>query len=1100
MVWLDAAGSRQGQVAPQGRTFGPGGLPHRATRVGRDRTRSGSVKVNLALGELPTPTAWDGPVSGDPHRGLIAISPSVEYLERAWDEAKYGGTSSEPYIEAVFPSVHEPELAPEGKHIALCFTQFGAYELRGRDALGLTTANFDRLSVTAVLGTERNVVEIDRRRAKYAQVRAAISQDPGVLRDWAEDDIARKERYTEALALLSNLEETGDIATFRAELDKWARRPGVSWFAGFNQMFINQLAKRASDDPEPAGRLLAAALRMPRDAQEAISKIGSLVTHVELIKKAGQPAPARVPFITSLFWSIQDHSTWPCLWTSADHMLQALGWLEPSNDLAAHYIWFRDIVSDLDAPFEEIEKTLWWLDKHPFVGLDPALTERCAENGEILRRWSQEQGYGSEEEERVSALNSRAAQGELKLLGLAVGEAVSSALGHKVTMSQVQLRTAFTSDAAYRADAHVAFALEGGYWAPSIRVWATDAGVAVGAFPGYPKKKEEGEPFHTRLGKATEGELPTSVEFIRVRPARTGSRLEPAGPEYPGGDLLVGKWFPGTLALDREDFETDVLTIVEMLRPVLDRFLEAHGGKGRPRGGDNELLRLVDRFKGEQPYPTEKDEWHESERQRMAESLTPEALAAFDLATFRQIVSGNRYGSPGPQSRLNAELTNAGPAELERIGQSITTLLWDQDQDDATRIDRVLDTADLGVPGLGESVILKLLAIAHPERYIPVFPYTGEMGKRGLMRFIGLEPPQQAGVTRGQLQVKANDLLRERLEPVLPNDPWGQKSFLYWLRAQEERAPEGEADSLALLSEELLIEQDFIAEVVQLLRERRQLIFYGPPGTGKTYVARRLALALSPDPSRHVVVQFHPSTSYEDFFEGYRPDVTAEEQLRYSLVQGPLAMMAARAAETPGVDHIIIIDEINRANLPKVFGELLYLLEYRDEAVHTLYRPDEAFELPSNLYFIGTMNTADRSIALVDAAIRRRFHFVAFFPDEPPIEGLLARWLERQKEPEWIADFLDMVNEELKDRLGGSDLLLGPSYFMKRGLDEGMLARIWRYNVLPMLEELFYGQREVIEGYALERVLRRFRQQVASEEEEAGAGEAEAIERAEGLG
>jgi phytoene dehydrogenase-like protein len=71
-------------------------------------------------------------VPGDPHRGLIAISPSVEYLERAWDEAKYGGTSSEPYIEAVFPTVHEPELAPEGRHIALCFTQFGAYELRGR--------------------------------------------------------------------------------------------------------------------------------------------------------------------------------------------------------------------------------------------------------------------------------------------------------------------------------------------------------------------------------------------------------------------------------------------------------------------------------------------------------------------------------------------------------------------------------------------------------------------------------------------------------------------------------------------------------------------------------------------------------------------------------------------------------------------------------------------------------------------------------------------------------------------------------------------------------------------------------------------------------
>src|SRR5436190_5246640 len=115
--------------------------------------------------------------------------------------------------------------------------------------------------------------ESDRRRAKYAQIRGAVNEDGAMLQQWADDDIARKERFTEAVGLLSALEQTGDIAAFRSELDKWARRPGVSWFAGFSQMFINQLAKRASDDPEPAGRLLASALRAPRDEQEAISKI-----------------------------------------------------------------------------------------------------------------------------------------------------------------------------------------------------------------------------------------------------------------------------------------------------------------------------------------------------------------------------------------------------------------------------------------------------------------------------------------------------------------------------------------------------------------------------------------------------------------------------------------------------------------------------------------------------------------------------------------------------------------------------------------------------------------------------------------------------------
>jgi phytoene dehydrogenase-like protein len=107
-------------------------LPDEVVRdVGRYRTRSGSVKVNLALGELPRPAAWDGPIPGDPHTGLLAVSPSIAYLERAWDEAKYGRTSERPYLEAVFPTVFESGIAPPGKHLALCFTQFGPYQLAG---------------------------------------------------------------------------------------------------------------------------------------------------------------------------------------------------------------------------------------------------------------------------------------------------------------------------------------------------------------------------------------------------------------------------------------------------------------------------------------------------------------------------------------------------------------------------------------------------------------------------------------------------------------------------------------------------------------------------------------------------------------------------------------------------------------------------------------------------------------------------------------------------------------------------------------------------------------------------------------------------------
>src|SRR5690606_34694947 len=325
--------------------------------------------------------------------------------------------------------------------------------------------------------------------------------------------------------------------------------------------------------------------------------------------------------------------------------------------------------------------------------------------------------------------------------------------------------------------------------------------------------------------------------------------------------------------------------------------------------------------------------------------------------------------------------------------------------EDADRIDDLLDPdSPRYVKGLGESVIMKFLAITRPERYLPVFPYSGPNGKRRMLAALGLDQPS-AG-TRGQVQVEANDRLRKRLDRFFPNDPRGMARFLYWYVEREEEAEQagGDIDPLAELAEQVLVDRQFLDDIVALLEDKGQVIFYGPPGTGKTYLARKLAEALAPDPTRRSLVQFHPSTSYEDFFEGYRPEVGADGQMTYRLVPGPLAQIAARAADAPGKRHVMIIDEINRANLPKVLGELLFLFEYRGEQVRTLYRPDDAFELPANLWFIGTMNTADRSIALVDAALRRRFHFVPFFPGHGPMAGLLERWLERHGEPDWVGE------------------------------------------------------------------------------------------------
>lgn len=270
----------------------------------------------------------------------------------------------------------------------------------------------------------------------------------------------------------------------------------------------------------------------------------------------------------------------------------------------------------------------------------------------------------------------------------------------------------------------------------------------------------------------------------------------------------------------------------------------------------------------------------------------------------------------------------------------------------------------------------------------------------------------------------------------------------------------GEFDHLDAAAADLLIDRADLDDIVDLLQEKGQVVLYGPPGTGKTFLAKRLARALAADrPERFAIVQFHPATTYEDFIEGLRPSVT-EGQVTYELTPGPLVRMARSAAEDPSGTYVIVIDEINRANLPKVLGELLFLLEYRDEPVRLLYRPGEQFTLPRNLYFIGTMNTADRSIALVDAAMRRRFHFIGFFPHQGVMEGLLRRWLSAHRRPVAVADFVDAVNAELRTHLG-DHLLLGPSFFMQEDLSAAALARIWEHNVFPFLEEQFWGRPEL---------------------------------------
>jgi 5-methylcytosine-specific restriction protein B len=272
----------------------------------------------------------------------------------------------------------------------------------------------------------------------------------------------------------------------------------------------------------------------------------------------------------------------------------------------------------------------------------------------------------------------------------------------------------------------------------------------------------------------------------------------------------------------------------------------------------------------------------------------------------------------------------------------------------------------------------------------------------------------------------------------------------------------------------VFMDREWLSECVDLLRERPQLVLYGPPGTGKTYLAQELARHLTGDcPENTQLVQFHPSYSYEDFFEGYRPHPgDSERPSGFTLTHGPLRSLANAARKHPGEPFVLIIDEINRGHLAKVFGELYYLLEYRNRSVRLLYgtEADPGFDLPRNLFIIGTMNTADRSIALVDTAMRRRFWFAELHPSAEPVASVLRRWLRHHALPETAALLLDELNSRIDDR----DFRIGPSYLMRPSVHTAKgTDRVWRHQILPLLEEHHYGDgTDVTARYGLASLLK----------------------------
>ncbi|GAB3807428.1 hypothetical protein GCM10028868_37240 [Virgibacillus kimchii] len=287
----------------------------------------------------------------------------------------------------------------------------------------------------------------------------------------------------------------------------------------------------------------------------------------------------------------------------------------------------------------------------------------------------------------------------------------------------------------------------------------------------------------------------------------------------------------------------------------------------------------------------------------------------------------------------------------------------------------------------------------------------------------------------------------------------------YYIESEEAQEEKNEYTKANFL-QQVFIEEETFDTIADLLNYKMNIILQGPPGVGKTFVAKKLAYALigQEDNDRVEMVQFHQSYAYEDFVMGYRPLADG----RFGLEYGVFYDFCSKAMENPERDYYFIIDEINRGNLSKIFGELFMLIEgdKRDEYV-TMGYSKEKFTVPSNVYIIGTMNTADRSLAQLEIALRRRFSFMQLKPNFN--EKWRAYLLEQNVSEaliERILFVIERINETVRNDFQlGTGYEIGHSFFtnIPKGMDENTwYQRVMNFEIKPLLEEYYFDRPELV--------------------------------------
>lgn len=287
--------------------------------------------------------------------------------------------------------------------------------------------------------------------------------------------------------------------------------------------------------------------------------------------------------------------------------------------------------------------------------------------------------------------------------------------------------------------------------------------------------------------------------------------------------------------------------------------------------------------------------------------------------------------------------------------------------------------------------------------------------------------------------------------------------------------PKNETPSATEFDVDKILENVFITNndfqnIVDILTTKKNIILQGSAGVGKTFIAKKIAQALQEDYSEENIemIQFHQSYSYEDFIQGYRPNKDS-----FELKNGIFYEVCERAKKDTSVPYFLIIDEINRGNLSKIFGELMMLIEAdkrgEKNKIKLAYSSNEYFFIPDNLYIIGTMNTADRSLTIVDYALRRRFAFIKMRPKfNEQFHAFLSKKGLSKEIISSITNKMTTLNDIINsDESLGDGFEIGHSYFCsyKSGEHNKWLSNVFKYEIIPLIEEYWFDDKQLVEEY-----------------------------------